>query len=51
MVIPIFSFVFFALYERKKDKHMIEKYHAAGILSMSKGRQKRIFVTPNGSTA
>jgi len=24
-----FSFVFFSLYERKKDKHMIEKYHAA----------------------
>jgi hypothetical protein len=24
-----FSFVFFALYERKKDKHMIEEYHPA----------------------
>jgi len=24
-----FSFVFFALYERKKDKHVIEEYHAA----------------------
>jgi hypothetical protein len=24
-----FSFVFFALVERKKDKHMVEKYHAA----------------------
>jgi hypothetical protein len=28
-VLPFFSFVFFALYERKKDKHMIEEYHAA----------------------
>jgi hypothetical protein len=24
-----FLFVFFALYERKKDKHMIEEYNAA----------------------
>jgi len=27
--VPLFSFVFFALVERKKDKHMIEEYHAA----------------------
>jgi hypothetical protein len=24
-----FPFIFFALVERKKDKHMIEEYHAA----------------------
>jgi hypothetical protein len=28
-VLPFFSFVFFALVERKKDKHMIGEYHAA----------------------
>jgi len=28
-----FSFIFFALYERKKDKHMIEEYHLMQIIS------------------
>jgi len=41
-VLPFFSYVFFALYERKKDKNMIEEYRS------DHRRQKRVFVTPKG---
>jgi hypothetical protein len=44
-------FVFFALVERKKDKHMIEKYHAAVRPELVEGQAKRVFMTRNGSTA